>query len=242
MNVMNVEKTKMMLLAPKRRQDTPSLDSIDINIQGKPVTQVTDERLLGLQIDHNLTWEAQIRKLRQTILFKLSILRKIKRYLPLETRKLFYNFYIKPHFDYCSTIWSQCSLKGRNTIAKLQKQAARLILDEKLDRENTTPSASLFKTLRWKSFQYNLQFRQSQLIFKSVNNLAPPYMRNMFTFVHAKASCNLRSSTSNKLYVQRAHPKSFRFRGPLIWNSLPPIVRNAQSLNQFNRLYLKHVQ
>ena len=41
--------------------------------------QVIQEKLLGCVVDENLSWTPQIRKVRQTILYKLSILRKIKK-------------------------------------------------------------------------------------------------------------------------------------------------------------------
>ncbi len=35
--------------------------------------------------------------------------------------------YIMPHLDYCVTVWGECS--DLNKLVKLQKQAARIILD-----------------------------------------------------------------------------------------------------------------
>ena len=45
-----------------------------------------------------------------------------------------------------------------------------MILDVKLQKENTTPSAELFKELNWVTFQQNAHFRQAQLIYKSLNS------------------------------------------------------------------------
>ena len=220
------------------------LDKTDSNlrveIQVKQLTQVKNERLLDVQIDHNLSWEAQVKKQKQVILFKISLLKKIKKYLPITTRKLFYNFYIKPHFEYCNTIWAHSKVNS-DKIAKLQKYAARIILDEKLQRENTVPSAVLFKKLNWTTFRQNSHFRQALLIYKSLNNLTPQYMRNMFQYVNEVAPRALRSSTQSKLYQPKAHPKSIRFTGPKIWNSLNAEIRNAKSVKQFKKQYLKHM-
>ena len=38
-------------------------------------------------------------------------------------------------------------------MTKLQKQAARLILNEQMNKENTTPSTVLFQTLDWQTFE-----------------------------------------------------------------------------------------
>ncbi len=239
--VLNVGKTKVMLLTSKqklnRQETTPSLN---VMIQGKSLIQVKCEKLLGVQIDQSLSWDEQIKKQKQTILFKITLLKKIKTYLPLSTRKIFYNFYIKPHFEYCNTIWINSTETNLNKISKLQKYAARVILDEKLQRENTTPSNVLFQRLDWINFKQNARFRQALLVFKSLNNLTPQYMRDMFKYVHEIIPRTLRSSAQNKLHQPAAHPKSIRFNGPKIWNSLNYQVRNAKSVEQFKKLYKIH--
>ena len=104
-------------------------------------------------IDNNLTWHSQVKKVKQTIAFKLSILRKIRHYLPTKTRILYYNYYIKPHLQYCCTIWGQCNKTDIYLIIKLQKQAARLILDA----DKYSPSSPLFDQLEWDTFDKIVQ-------------------------------------------------------------------------------------
>ncbi len=239
--VVSIEKTKLMLLDPGHRKSKAEKPDLNVHIQGNPLKQVKNEKLLGVHIDQSLTWDEQIKKQRQTILFKISLLKKIKKYLPLPTRKLFHNFYIKPHFEYCNTLWSNCSKANLDKMSKLQKRSARMILDEKLQRENTTPSAELFRELDWITFQQNTQFRQAQLIYKSLNNLAPPYMREIFKYVHEVVPRPLRSTTDSKLYIPKAHHKSLKYTGPRLWNSLHKDIRNAKTLKQFKTLYQKHV-
>ena len=195
---------------------------------------------LGIQTDQSLSWHEQIQKQKRNIIFKISLLKRIKEYLPHSTRKLFYNFHIRPHFEYCNTLWSNCSKSDIDQISKLQKRAARMILDVKLQKEDTNPSAELFKELNWVTFQQNAHFRQAQLIYKLLNNLAPPYMRNLFKYMHEVIPRHLRSVSDNKLYPQNAHPKSLRYTGPRLWNWPHKEIRNATSLEQFKRMYLKH--
>jgi hypothetical protein len=47
-----------------------------------------------------------------------------------KTRILFYNAYILPDLDYCCSIWGDCSKYLFESLLKLQKRAARIILDE----------------------------------------------------------------------------------------------------------------
>ena len=70
-----------------------------------------------------------MKKVKQAIAFKLSLFIKNKQYLPTKIRILYYNYYIKPHLEYCCTIWGLRSKTDIYALIKLQKQAARLILD-----------------------------------------------------------------------------------------------------------------
>ena len=145
--------------------------------------------LCGVIIDSSLSWKAQIQKVRHSILFKLSILRKIRKYLPTGIRILYYNYYIKPHLLYCCSIWGQCSQKDMETVIKVQKQAARLVLDA----DPQAPSAPLFSKLNWQTFNQILHQRQATLVFKALNNLAPRYMNKLFSLASANTTHSLRS-------------------------------------------------
>ena len=61
--------------------------------------------------------------------FLLHLLNRIKCYLPIPTRKLFFNAYILPHIDNCCTVWGNINSALTDCMKKLQKRAARIILD-----------------------------------------------------------------------------------------------------------------
>ena len=76
------------------------------------------------------------------------------------------------------------------TMTKLQKQAARSILNEQMNKENTTPSTVLFQTLDWQTFEENVKYRQALLVYKALNNGAPGYMKDMFNYIHQISTQN----------------------------------------------------
>ena len=57
------------------------------------------------------------------------MLRKIRRFLRIEQRKLYYNTMIKQLMLYGSTVWSNCSSDNTMRVFKLQKRTARVILE-----------------------------------------------------------------------------------------------------------------
>ena len=87
------------------RQKRQSLVTKELNIQinGTTIEKKTySEKLLGVNI--NMNWNKQIKLTMEKVSSILALLKRIKKYLPLCTRILFYKAYIVPHIDYCSTV------------------------------------------------------------------------------------------------------------------------------------------
>ena len=159
---------------------------------------------------------------------------------PPRIRILYYNYYIKPHLEYCCSVWGICSKSDIDTLIKLQKQAARLILET----DRYAPSAPLFSQLRWQTFDQITRERQAFMVFKATNNKTSSYITNMFQSACIKTQHLLRSKTNNKLHIPKAHPKRLRYIGPKIWNSLSNKIHKAKTSAQFRTEYksfLNHV-
>ena len=58
------------------------------------------------------------------------------------------------------------------SVIKFQKRAARLILD----KDSETPSKELFSELKWQTFPERVKFLKAVMMFKTMNNLNPPYL------------------------------------------------------------------
>ena len=197
------------------------------------------EKLLGVHIDNSLSLSFHIESTLKKCNSLLFLLNRIKQYLNVPTRKLFYNAYILPHIDYCCSIWGNAKTELMNTIIKFQKRAARSILDKPME----TPSVELFTELKWMIFPDRVRYQKAMLMYKIIHNLTPPYLSNIFKFSSEAHNRALRSTTENLLYVPKPniviYRKSLAYSGSKIWNSIPEHIRNANSLQQFRKGYLE---
>ena len=107
--------------------------------------QVCAEKLLGIKLDEQLNFNQHINDLCRKLSQRIGVLNTIKRNLPINEQKLFYNAMTKPIMLYGSCVWSSTSCDNINRIHKLQKRAARVILNA--GREER--SANLFEQLNW---------------------------------------------------------------------------------------------
>ena len=130
------------------------------------------EKLLGIHLDNTMSWASHV----EAIIKKcnsLLLLNRIKQYLSLPIRKLFYNAYILPHLDYCCTIWGNTNNELLNAVIKFQKCAARSILDKPID----TPSSEMFAELTWMTFPERVNYQKAVFVMDS-----PQYV-NCFYFL-----------------------------------------------------------
>ena len=96
----NKNKTKYMIIGTKQRA-MPHYNESCLTINNQVIQSSTCESLLGIKIDPSLTWTNQIDVICSKISSRLYLLLKIKKFLNLDSRKLFYIGFILPLIDYC---------------------------------------------------------------------------------------------------------------------------------------------
>ena len=126
--VVNVNKSKVMLVTTQQKRSR--LDTnLNVTLNGKNLSTVDSDKILGIQIDENLNWAKQVNSVCAKINCNLALLNRIKTYLPEFARKRFVETIISPHIEYCCTVWGGCNKVLLNKIQKLLNRAARIVQD-----------------------------------------------------------------------------------------------------------------
>ena len=157
--VLNTDKTKVMLITSRQNRlsmQNPvlSLTYIDIDIK-----MAHADKILGVHVDDNLLWNNHFQHVSKTISSYVSLFSKIRSYLSDEHRLIIYNAYVKPHFEYCSTVWSNTSSGNINKITKLQRRACKLILSQ-----DYTDIQEALKRLNILSFDQSIFLNKAKLM------------------------------------------------------------------------------
>ena len=163
----------------------------------------------------------QVAQVKKCTSYRLFLFRKIRKYLPLETRIKYYDYYVKPLIKYCSSDWGICSKENQTKIIKIQNKAARLILEAPL----LTPSKQMFQQLIWLPFNEIVKFKQVSLVYKAVNGNSPQYIQTMFINIHSDLQ-------------PKNHHKSLSYTGVIIWNALPENIKSSETFTKFKNLYI----
>ena len=237
----NTSKSKALFLASKNTANKIMEAPPILTIRGEQIQISETEKLLGVHVNNTLTWSVHIEATLKKCNSLLYLLNRIKQYINVPTRKLFYNAYILPHLDYCCSIWGNANTELMSAVIKFQKRAARLILDKPID----TPSEQLFAELKWMEFPVRVTYQKAILMYKIMHNLTPPYLTSLFKFSKEVHDRTLRSTSENLLYVPKPNFEFYRnslaYSGSKIWNSIPDHLRSATSLQYFRSGYLNWI-
>ena len=237
----NENKTNCMLLGTNQRLANLSKTTLDLKVNDIALDNVKNQKLLGVEIDSHLDYNVHLDKLCKNISSKLALLKRIKRYLNLDYRKLFYNGYVLPLINYCIVVWSNTSKTNLLRIHKLQKYAARIILDAAPD----APSKPLFDELNWLNIFEKINYQKSILLYKIKHEPSPSYLHQLFPTTYSTSRV-LRSKTQDNLNIPRPNTEkfkhSFQYSGARLWNDLPANIRNSNSLYSFKNSMLKHIK
>ena len=82
----------------------------------KTLRIVNSATLLGLEIDNMPSFNLHVEMICKRLSSRIAVLRKIRVFLPLSQRLLYYNALICPVLSYVNVIWSSCDKELLNRV------------------------------------------------------------------------------------------------------------------------------
>ena len=187
---------------------------------------------LGVPIDESLNWRPHINTISKKISAGLAILKRVRRFISFDTKVNMYNALVMPYFNYCSAVWGNINKGLPGKLQKRQDRAARIVTFSNYE----VRSSVLLDELGWERLEYVRLKQLAVTMYKIHNDLSPSYLRRIFTNTSNVHSHNLRNSELN-YYVPRPRTESAKgslhYRGSVLWNTIPPEIRNLPGLNVF---------
>ena len=162
---LNVGKSNCMLIGSRQRVANKSLH---VSVGGNRLTQVNSVRYLGVLIDSVLSWTLQICNMVSRIRSRLA---SIARYgsLPPAILCVLYSAFVMPLYDYCDVVWSPTTAKLNCLIERVHSK----FLNKLPPAYRSRFSFTLIERRR---------FHTAVQIFRSIHQISPPYLHNIFQF------------------------------------------------------------
>ena len=124
---------------------------------------------------------------------RIGILKRIRFCLPLKHRLLFYNTIIRPVIDYVNVVWTNCDKHYPHRVKKLQKRAARIILDA----NHQASSVNLFNKLKWIPFFEQAKLAKCCIVCKRLQGPVPTYLKSLLKLASETHSQQTRYANFN---------------------------------------------
>ncbi len=125
-----------------------------------------------------MSCDCHITELVSSCMSKLSQINRVSKCFDKETISLLVSaLLVMNKLLYCSSTWSNTSARNINKLQLVQNIACRIVTNStKFD--HISPK---LRELNWLPVKEHLLFRDTVLMYKCINNLAPPYLCNKFS-------------------------------------------------------------
>lgn len=206
-------------------------------VDGIQIERRDDINLLGVNIDSRLTFHKHVSTICKKVNNQLQVIKRFRNLISGPTMLRLYNAFIQPVFSYCSDVWHFCSARDRDKLEHVNKQALRVVLN---DKENG------YDEMLRKLEMVNLEQRRVQnmliTVFKCLHGAAPSYLRSHLkerTSAYSLRGHAILELPTVKTTTYGLH--SFRYFGAHEWNRLPDSVRRSETLAGFRRGVKRHI-
>ena len=116
-----------------------------------------------------------------------------------------YRGIVEPYLSYCCSVWGRCSESKIDVLQKIQNRAVRIVTSGPYDAS----AALITESLGWSTISDLIRKETATLAYKSLNSLAPNYLRKLFAKCSDERERFLRSSETDTVPKNDQGPKSF---------------------------------
>ena len=211
----------------------------NLSINNLKLKKVDKVKFLGVIIDDQLTWEAQIQYVKEKLISSIVVIKRIRKFIPEAHYMKIYNALFKSHLSYCISCWGGISKYKLEKLFVLQKRCVRLlfgneytfdhagfyetcarvrtytehITEKDYSQEHTKPLFNKQEILT----VHNLYVQHTVLeLFKIFKYRTPISLYALFTVSHRTVNSLVLLPKIN-LEIARCN---FLFRASWLWNSL----------------------
>ena len=184
-----------------------------VKLDGKELTRVAEFKYLGVILDESLTWNAHVNYLLSKVSKRIGILGRTRRNISMYTANTIYKSFILPVIDYCDSVWNCCGLSNAHRIERLQRRAARIVMQ-------TDSSDDALDHLGYVSLELRRETHVLKLVKKCLNKRCPQFLMDYFHFNRDVLPRRTRQSDRLRLPTIKLEgtKKAFYYHGCTVFN------------------------
>lgn len=202
-----------------------------INIGTESITPSSNVKNLGVYMDSHLLFNVHIDELCTKVTGILMFINRMKDKFDTNTRTQVVQSLALSTINYCSKIWGMTNKRQIQRVQKLQNFSAKVAVGGISKYDHATP---VINKLQWLKIEEKCIYDICITVFKILQQTFPEWLITVQTVNQVRSVI---TRQRNDLFVNRTRTdmgsRSFKVKGPLLWNKLPSHVKDTLSLSVF---------
>ena len=188
------------------------------------------KKLLGMKIDHTLSFDEHVTTLCGKAAQKVHALSRISHFMTQPQRRTIMKAFINSHFGYCPLVWIFHSRKLNHRINRIHERALCLVYHD---------FSSSFETLLLKDNLVYIHIRNIQALaielYKEAKGISTEIMGLIFPLRESLRYPSMNIFQTGNVRTVTYETSSLAYLGPKIWTILPVELKNLSSLQAFKQ-------
>lgn len=233
---LQINPTKSEFVMVGSRQMLPNCTSTQVYIDGDRVKRSNSIKLLGVQIDENLTLRSFVNTKVSRAANNIHRLRVIRKFLSVDSAKTLASSLVNSHFDYCNALLYGLPQTVLQKMQTTQNWGAKVVINA----PKYSSATKARKQLHWLPIAARTQFKIATLVHKCLHNKAPVYLQDLlvertFSRVTRQSETSVRPLLPPLTRRSTYQDRSFSVGGTKVWNNLPNYIRKIDNLSEFKK-------
>jgi hypothetical protein len=211
---LNDEKSTVMFIA--RPHMLQYLSDFNVCFNGRPMNRVYVTKILGVLIDHRLSWLPQANKASKKCRGLLWTLYPLKGSLNFHSKKLIVDCLINSVLFYCCIIWLNTS--HFKIVERVFRQASPFVCDIPIF---DSVSLLISEKLSWLFPKYRRDYELYNISFQSYHSRCPLYFRNYIVPTTDNLLITRNKSYADEPFITQSSfgNLSIRYQSTQLWNN-----------------------
>ena len=120
------------------------------SLKDQDLEAVNSAKYLRVDLSNSLSWNSHIDRTAKKANSMLEILQRNLRINNSDTKTAAYKTLVRPNLEYCASVWSPYTAKGKQKIEMVQRRAARYATNRYHDTSSVT---NMLQHLDWESLE-----------------------------------------------------------------------------------------
>ena len=198
--LLNPIKSEVIAVGTATQRHT-TISAGTVAVAGASLSFVDNIRSLGIQIDSNLSFDAQVNTVCRSCNHHIRALRQIRNNVSTDTAKTVACAIVGSRLDYCNLLLHNISKKNIQKLQRIQNNLGRVVLKA----SRLTSSEPMLASLHWLPVIYWIQYKLAIIAFKALTRRQPAYLADLLR--RRVAVRHTRSSTPDSLVIPSIRTK-----------------------------------